>query len=218
MKNMNCTALALGLLGLAVGAAQTHAQSPSYVQFMKAKLKRFPAKLFCAVALGIGSSLSLASAAAREVVSVERGASEDGERESVERGALVRRSDALTLYASRLPWSQLGAKASADYQGDGLGVSATAEGARLRCVFQRLEGEATREGLWLTSTVTNAANDRFRVVATAVRRQSSTVGDEVTSLTSITDNRDGKRQAAAAVQDAIALVHTGMVEVGDKQP
>src|SRR5882724_12059761 len=95
MKNMNCTALALGLLGLAVGAAQTHAQSPSYVQFMKAKLKRFPAKLFCAVALGIGSSLSLASAAAREVVSVERGASEDGERESVERGATLRRSDAL---------------------------------------------------------------------------------------------------------------------------
>src|SRR5437867_2440171 len=120
---------------------------------MKTKLKRFHARLFCAVALGIGSSFSLAAAAGREVGSVER-------------GALVRRSYALTLYAPRLPWSQLGAKAGADYQGDGLAVSPTAEGARLRCVFQRLEGEATREGLWLSSTVTNAMNDRFRVTAT----------------------------------------------------
>jgi hypothetical protein len=36
---------------------------------------------------------------------------------------------------------------------DGLAVSPTEGGAGLRCVFQRLEGEATREGLWLTSTV-----------------------------------------------------------------
>ncbi len=72
---------------------------------MKTKFKRFHARLFCAVALGIGSSLSLAAAAAREVVSVER-------------GALVRSSGALTLYAPRLPWSRLGAKAGADYQGD----------------------------------------------------------------------------------------------------
>src|SRR6266566_5302146 len=70
-----------------------------------------------------------------------------------------------------IPWSQIGAKAGADYQGDGLVVLFTAEGARLSCVFQRLEGEATRKGLWLTSTVTNAANDRFRVVAAAVRRE-----------------------------------------------
>ncbi len=70
-----------------------------------------------------------------------------------------------------IPWSQLGAKAGAEYHGDGLSVSATPEGARLRCVFQRLEGEATREGLWLTSTVTNAESDRFRIVASAVGRQ-----------------------------------------------
>ena len=71
-----------------------------------------------------------------------------------------------------IPWSQIGAKAGADYRGDGLAVVPTAEGARLRCVFQRLEGEATREGMWLTSTVTNAVNDRFRVVAAAVGRRS----------------------------------------------
>jgi hypothetical protein len=31
--------------------------------------------------------------------------------------------------------------------------------------FQRLDGEATREGLWLFSTITNRTADRFRVRA-----------------------------------------------------
>jgi hypothetical protein len=68
-----------------------------------------------------------------------------------------------------IPWSELGAKAGADYHGDGLAVTATPEGARLHCVFQRLDGEATREGLWLTST-TSGATDRFQVKATQVGR------------------------------------------------
>src|SRR3989442_3834275 len=111
---------------------------------MKTKLERVQARLFCAVALGIGSSFNLAAAP----------------KDS---------ADAAPAKSS-IPWSQLGAKAGADYNGDGLAVSPTAEGARLRCVFQRLEGEATREGLWLTSTVippSGTVNDRFRVVATA---------------------------------------------------
>jgi hypothetical protein len=70
-----------------------------------------------------------------------------------------------------MPWDQIGARAGADYHGDGLSVSATPRGARLRCVFQRLEGEATREGLWLTSTVTNTLPERFQVKAMAVGRQ-----------------------------------------------
>src|SRR5438094_1182540 len=111
---------------------------------MKTKLKLFQARMFCAVALGIGSSFSLAVAA-----------------EDPAGPALTKTS---------IPWSQIGAKAGADYKGDGLAVSPTAGGARLRCVFQRLEGQATREGLWLTSTVTNAVNDRFRIVAAAVGR------------------------------------------------
>jgi len=69
-----------------------------------------------------------------------------------------------------IPFSEIGAKATADYQGDGLTVTATDWGARLHCVFQRLDGEATSEGLWLTSTVTNHPGERFRVVATAVGR------------------------------------------------
>jgi outer membrane protein assembly factor BamB len=67
---------------------------------------------------------------------------------------------------SSIPWSDLGARATAQYAGDGLAVSAAEDGAvRLRCAFQRLEGEVTSEGLWLTSTVEDAAADRFRVVA-----------------------------------------------------
>src|SRR5438034_5552925 len=116
---------------------------------MKTKPNLFQARLLCALALGMGSSFNLAAAAA----------------------------DAADTAKTSIPWAQLGAKAGADYQGDGLAVIATAGGARLRCVFQRLEGEATREGLWLTTTVippSGTVNDRFRVVAADVRRLTST--------------------------------------------
>src|ERR1017187_5237760 len=112
---------------------------------MKTNIILFQARLFSAVALGIGSSFNLAAAAAAES------------------------ADPAPAKTS-IPWSQLGAKAGADYKGDGLAVSPAPGGARLRCVFQRLEGEATREGLWLTSTVSNAVNERFRVVAESVGR------------------------------------------------
>ena len=77
---------------------------------------------------------------------------------------------AATNTPAAIPWNQIGTKAGANYQGDGLAVSPTAEGARLHCVFQQLDGEATPEGLWLTSTVTNIQSDRFRVTAMAVGR------------------------------------------------
>jgi hypothetical protein len=77
---------------------------------------------------------------------------------------------AATNTPSAIPWNEIGAKAGADYQGDGLAVTPTESGARLHCVFQRLDGEATPEGLWLTSTVTNTVSDRFRVTAMAVGR------------------------------------------------
>src|SRR6266581_1248512 len=95
------------------GGASSPSSGPPSLPFMKPKLALSQTRLFCAVALGIGSSFSLAAAAGREVGSVER--------ESVERGALVRRSDALTLHAPRSPhpplspgaprlaWPQIGA-------------------------------------------------------------------------------------------------------------
>lgn len=75
-----------------------------------------------------------------------------------------------------IPWNEIGAKATAQYSGDGLSVTATATGARINCVFQKLEAQATSEGLWLSSTVPAAASNRFRVMAIAVRRSGSASG------------------------------------------
>jgi hypothetical protein len=71
---------------------------------------------------------------------------------------------------SPIPFSGIGAKATADYQGDALAVTATTEGARLRCAFQKLEGRATAEGLWLESTEPGAAG-KLRLVAVGVGRE-----------------------------------------------
>ena len=102
------------------------------VQLMKTNLNLLQTRIFCAVALGIGSSFGLAAAKENSADTAPG--------------------------TTAIPWSQLGAKAGADYQGDALAVIPTAGGARLRCAFQRLEGEATREGLWLTSTVTKTTD------------------------------------------------------------
>jgi len=69
---------------------------------------------------------------------------------------------------SSVSWNQIGAKAGADYHGDGLSVTPTTDGARLHCLFQRIDGTATPEGLWLTSTIANQPGDSFQVTATAV--------------------------------------------------
>lgn len=84
---------------------------------------------------------------------------------------------ATTNTPSVIPWDQIGARAGADYQGEGLTVRPSGPGARLHCLFQRLEGEATAGGLWLTSTVTNTASDRFRVMALEVGRQAASALD-----------------------------------------
>src|SRR5262245_3135071 len=69
------------------------------------------------------------------------------------------------------PFAEIGAKAGAQYQGDGLSVLPAPEGARLRCVFQKLEGQATPDGLWLVSTADGVKGDRFRIVARSVGRE-----------------------------------------------
>jgi hypothetical protein len=106
-----------------------------------------------------------------------------------------------------IPWAQIGAKAGADYHGEGLAVMPTADGARLHCVFQRLDGEATPEGLWLTSIVTNGLNDRFRVVAAEVTRVNST-----RSLKSETQDQVQSLLTSAATDHA-ALPRTGNISI-----
>ena len=98
-----------------------------------------------------------------------------------------------------IPWTQVGTAARAQYSGDGLTVTPTEHGARLHCVFQRLEGETTREGLWLTSTVTNMVNDQFRVVAVEVGRE-----DATTPLP-----RTGEVTVAG---ETVRFIRTGLVE------
>ena len=69
--------------------------------------------------------------------------------------------------------AEIGTVAGEQYSGNGLAVTPTSEGAQLRCVFQKLKGEANSEGLWLSSTGNNQQADRFRVKAAAVRRESA---------------------------------------------
>ena len=52
--------------------------------------------------------------------------------------------------AKSIPFDQLATEAQKQYSGEGIAI--TADGATLRAAFQKLEGHATREGLWLTST------------------------------------------------------------------
>src|ERR1041385_3301070 len=70
-----------------------------------------------------------------------------------------------------IAWNELGAKATAQYSGDGLAVNTTTNGAQLRCVFQKLEGEVTPQGLWLSSTAQGSSNTHFRVLATSLGRE-----------------------------------------------
>ena len=86
-----------------------------------------------------------------------------------------------------IPFSDIGARATAAYQGDALGVTATADGARLRCGFQKLEGRATPEGLWLEST--KPGRGKLRLIASSVVREQSSVRSAI-SLT-----RQGLRPA-----------------------
>ena len=67
-----------------------------------------------------------------------------------------------------IAWSELGAKAGGHYHGEGLSIVGSERGALLRCVFQKLEGHAAAEALWLSSTLPDGRNDRFRVVTCGV--------------------------------------------------
>jgi len=66
---------------------------------------------------------------------------------------------------------QTAVQADVGCRDQGLGISFTEGGARLRCEFQRLEGEATGAGLWLVSTMTDQPDDRFQIKAATVASQ-----------------------------------------------
>jgi hypothetical protein len=74
-----------------------------------------------------------------------------------------------------IPLDQLGAEAQKQYSGDGISIQPTANGGLLRAIFQKLEAEATCEGLWLTSTASAGNVDRFLVRAEGIGREECSV-------------------------------------------
>jgi hypothetical protein len=84
-----------------------------------------------------------------------------------------------------LSFDQIGALAGQQYAGDGLAIVATAEGARLRSVFQKLEAEATREGLWISSTAEEGG--RMRLIASAVCRDDTATPLAATGSVSVAE-------------------------------
>src|SRR6266581_4196569 len=81
--------------------------------------------------------------------------------------------------------AELSSKIAVQNPGDNLSVVPSPEGAHLHCIFQKLEGEATTEGLWLTSTASGADADRFRVTATSVGRTVGSVEREAPQRSSV---------------------------------
>ena len=77
-------------------------------------------------------------------------------------------SQANKAAADPIPFSELGAKATAVSKGAGTGIAETPEGACLHADHQRLSGTVTREGLWLDST--EQGGGRLRMMASAVGR------------------------------------------------
>jgi CSLREA domain-containing protein len=67
-----------------------------------------------------------------------------------------------------IPFSEIGARATAEYHGDGIGIHATSDGAELRTAFQKLSGTVNSEGLWLDST--EEKGGRLHLVASSIGR------------------------------------------------
>ena len=116
------------------------------------------------------------------------------------------RGECANLASPAIPVTELGATAGAQYHGDGLSVTPTPEGARLRCVFQKLEGQVTPKGLWLKSTAENSNGERFRVVASKAGR----VTPCAPGLNASADGAHGVAHPTSALQE------TGVVIVADK--
>jgi hypothetical protein len=103
-----------------------------------------------------------------------------------------------------IPLDQLGATAQKQYSGDGISITSTANGARLRAAFQQMEGEVTREGLLLKSTVeTQAGEESFSVRAIRVGR------DQGNADTHVHLAESGTVEVAA---DVVRYIRSGLVE------
>ena len=69
----------------------------------------------------------------------------------------ARAEEGMPAKSRATPFDQIREEAQKQYSGEGLSVVATESGAKLTCLFQRLEGEVTETGLRLWSTVEGPA-------------------------------------------------------------
>ena len=104
-----------------------------------------------------------------------------------------------------IPFAEIGAKATADYHGDALGITATPEGARLRTAFQKLAGTVTRQGLTLESTSEKAG--RLHLVASALGR-----GDASRPFSSILDHTLPTTGDVSVTDKLVSFTRPGLTE------
>jgi len=71
------------------------------------------------------------------------------------------------LAKTPIPVDMIGEEALKHYKGHGVGINPTKDGAILNSALQDLEGEATAEGLWLTSRAEEDAGQQNRVMVRA---------------------------------------------------
>jgi hypothetical protein len=104
--------------------------------------------------------------------------------------------------AKSIPFDRLGAEAQKQYSGDGVGITPTADGARLRAAFQDLAAEASPDGLWLESTSDEDTGKPacFRVRAVALGREAGAAFD----LT--------KSGQVRAIREAALYLRPGLIE------
>lgn len=86
------------------------------------------------------------------------------------KGGSMGRSSIIEQTPAPIPFDQIATVAGKNYSGDGLSLYPAQDGAHLHCTFQRLDARATKQGLWLTSTLNGATGKPFRVLARALGR------------------------------------------------
>ncbi len=101
-----------------------------------------------------------------------------------------------------IPFNQLGAKATADYHGDAIGINKIDGGARLHTGFQKLSGTVTSNGLRIISTENKGGELHLNASAIGKTKLASrgkvVVGDKVISF-----NRPGLTEEYSVSVDGV---------------
>ena len=83
--------------------------------------------------------------------------------------ALTRTISAAETPSAPIPFGQVGAKATADYHGDAIGIDTVTGGAQLHTAFQKLSGSVTSDGLRIIST--DDKGGELHLIASAIGKK-----------------------------------------------